>query len=382
MSGNPLRRSFGSFDYLHHPDKCGFQDKGLGAFVFLCGFFQLAFEKCWKSYDQSGALFCFLHNPTRIERTIAKFDIGSDITFENKFRRNDTIFEMNDMDIENQILEYLLKHGVVRTPKLIEDIMKQHEEVRGYSRKTIYRHVEQLIKKKKVTKLSNKDYTSFGIPESNNRVTYIVLTTTASRKDHVDRVLNLLKSKNIDEVKSAIDEIDRYKDKYLLNPAQLDRIVDALSPNLEISHIAISVLYLYILKKDIKPISTENMLKRLRELCDDCLSEDSSNAKNIRAMAIRILGLYHDDWIVKQLQKDAKSFDPPSQLLNYYKSKYTARIIEAHRTTLFSFSQSLKKQQKNDVASVIDEIRNYATENEDAPLDYQDLFEAINGGKR
>ena len=285
---------------------------------------------------------------------------------------------MSDMEIEKEIADYLVMHPPVRTEQLIEHLLEIHIHERGYSRKTLYRKIKQMADAGDLARIGQDEYESFGITEPDKRAQYITLRSSSERKKHLDDLFSHLTSKSTLNVKMVLDEIKRYQGKYTLNPHQLDALSAILTKDNEIDAQALPILYDYIERRGIKPSKTDEFLQKLRKLTD--IYRSDSPQKEVRRKALRLLGRYNDDGVIRQLQYDIENSDPDTftSLKEDYKTEYTARVIEAHRNDLFHLQESLIRKGQDKLAAMLAEIRTFAVENENAPLEYKDPINAMN----
>lgn len=286
------------------------------------------------------------------------------------------------MTFEKEVMSYLETRPPIPIKDVIGYLMHRHTDEKtgrlqtGYSDRTIYGKLKRMEKDGQITGISPEDLRTYGIKQSDGRLQYISLKTASERKTHLDDVLSLLSSRKKIDIQTALEEIQRYKEKYTLNPRQLDILTRLLNKDFEGVETVVLILFDYIIKRQIHPSNTDELLQRLRGLTG--VYEKNSDAQyRIRRNALRILGIYNDEGVIQQLKTDAKIPEKFPDLKNDYLSKYTARVIETHRSDLFHFQNTLKKNKQANIAEIISEIRTYATEHENDSLDYVDPQRAI-----
>lgn len=286
------------------------------------------------------------------------------------------------MTVEKEVIIYLEAHPPMPIKEVIEHLIKGHTNKEtqavdtGYSDRTIYAKLKRMETSGQIAAIPSDELLTYGIKKADGRLHYITLKTTSERKTHIDEILGLLSSKKKIDIQTALEEIQRYKEKYTLSPRQLDILTGLLRDDFEGADAIVSILFDYIIKRQIKPSNEEQLLKKLRNLTG-VYENNSDEQYRIRRNALRILGVYNDEGIIQQLMKDSTLPDRFPSLKNDYLSKYTARVIESHRSDLFHFQDSLKKDKKANIAEIISEIRTYAADHENDSLDYVDPQRAI-----
>ncbi len=133
-----------------------------------------------------------------------------------------------------------------------------------------------------------------------------------------------------------------------------------------------------LLSGEIPPFNKE----RFRDVLRSSLTRfDISVPQNaqMRNHHIRMLGKLRDEGVISQLIEDARNSDDFESLKNDYLTKFTAIVIESHRTELFNLERELRKGDRVKEAKILAEIRKYATEHESDPLDATNPMEGITG---
>jgi hypothetical protein len=272
---------------------------------------------------------------------------------------------MKVSDIKNEILAYLEKNYAVRTVELIEEIKKKHTDekglvARGYNEKSLYRKIKELKREGLILEISFDHYSDFGIQDPDRRSKYLVLKKVNERRKFIDGILIFLKSKDEGDILSALDEIDRYREKYRLNPEQLTQVIIALnSTNIKIVEKSLWIFYYYMNTLKIPPSDTNLLSTKLKKvLLRFCRAEIISG--NIHYYSLLILGILKDPAVVDQLMYDAKSLERLIAVSGQYREPLVAEAIEAQRTPLFEFERKLRKTNPQ-IAEMISEIRSQAT---------------------
>jgi hypothetical protein len=265
-------------------------------------------------------------------------------------------------------------------PKAKKRKKKDERIETGYSLRTIYGRLDKMEAASQIVKISPDDLKVYGIPWGDSRFKYVTLKTASDRKTHIDDVFSLLTSKNSINSRAALEEIQRYKEKYTFSPHQLDLLTNHLKKNFEGNEVIVSILYDYIIKRHIDPSNIDLVREKLRSLTKGAESNTDAQFR-IRKNALSVLGFYQDEWVIHQLKEDTTIPEKFSSLKNDYLSKYTAKVIEAHRSDLFQFQNTLRATKRSNLADLISEIRNYANEHENDSLDYEDPMAAMHGRK-
>lgn len=285
---------------------------------------------------------------------------------------------MSDSSIDSAILQYLSTHPPTRTSRLVRDVMEQHIGERGFSEPSLYRAVRYLTTTGKIAKIQNPDLLTYGIKEPNNRAVYLTLKLFADRKKHLDTLFGLLSGDNTSDIRMVLDEIRLYRDKYILTPKQLDSIVTLLTKDADIAKAATDILNDYFIIREITPFDKDRFRVLLRASLTQFDIRLPQNAQ-MHNHHIRMLGKLRDGGVVSQLIEDARNADDFESLKSDYLTKYTAFIIESHRTELFNLERELRKGDRVKEADILSEIRKYATEHESDSLDATDPMEGIKG---
>ena len=274
---------------------------------------------------------------------------------------------MNENIIEIEITKILRQTSPIRTTQLIRKIKENHSNESGFSDPTFYRRISDLNNQKKILKFGYSDYKKYGINDPDKRGKYLILLDFDERRQHVDKILKLLKKGDNSDVITVFDELERYTPRYHLNSNQLDEIVPILVKDLEVAHKAIRILHHHVTSFRIVPSNKKLFLESTKKF----LKKNENNyPENLSARqeCLEILGMWNDPYVIEQLKKDASDLEWLKKVKNYYESRYLARIIEKERTSLFNFVRLLRKSQedpditKNNraIADIISQIQSRA----------------------
>lgn len=250
----------------------------------------------------------------------------------------------------------------------------------GYSLRTLHGRVDKMEAAGQIVKLSPEELKAYGITQTDRRFQYIALKTASERKAHIDDVFSLLTSKSSTNIHAALEEIQRYKEKYTLSPRQLDLLASLLKNNFEGNEAVVSILYDYIIIRHINPSDIDQVREKLRGLTKGAESPSEPQYR-IRRNALTILGFYQDEGVIQQLKDDTTIPKKFSSLKDDYLNKYMAKVIEAYRSDLFHFQNTLREANRTDIANIISDVRNYAAKHEDDSLEYESPETAMQGRK-
>ncbi|QLC49745.1 hypothetical protein HWN40_05530 [Methanolobus zinderi] len=293
----------------------------------------------------------------------------------------------NKVSFEVEVVNYLSENGYSRRRQLIAYIRSLHPnpdtnpEDRGYSPKTIDKKLANMHKVGLIITLKEpEELEKYGVEKEDGNASYIFVKDAADRKKHLDDVFELLKTGDDIDKKMVIAEIKRYKNKYILNPSQLDVLVNNLtSGDAEIIDGVLSILYESIVNKEIKPRNKTNLLEALKALLEK-YPEGHDKYLKLRNHIIKLLGYYKDKTVLEQLKKDIRS-RKLSAFQNDYMTVFTAKVIEEGRAELFNLENKLRKNDDKNTAEIISKIRDEAEINADKPLKLCSPLEAIEGTK-
>jgi len=274
----------------------------------------------------------------------------------------------NEVYFDTEVLEYLEANGHARPVTLKNHLMKAHPDKRGYSEKNIDRKLANLKKSGQIRILKNpEDLTIYGIDKKDGRASYLISTRAFEIKEHLDRVIRLIASKDKTEKKEALIELENYEQKYVLSPNQLDFLVHNLdNGSINLDEHLLRILYKYIANKGKEPNNRDAFVNKLRILLER-YPEANKKYKNLRTQIIHLLGYYNDEAVIEQLKKDVRLLNNSNSLEDesvkyavkdyYYGHDFTARIIEKHRDELFDYIVELRKEGNDTGAQLISEIR-------------------------
>lgn len=277
----------------------------------------------------------------------------------SKLDNNDNENQINDINIDNEIENYISKNGFVRRIQLVKDLMNNHHNERGYSRRTIDRKIDKMIELEIILKIeSDQELKKYGIQKKDGRAKYLTLKRSTEIKEHLDKVFELFISGDETDQKIALREIENYQENYVLDGLQLVSLVQKLnSENDELINRLLRILNDHITKKQIKPSDEDQFRTALKSLLKRCPKFDKS-FPNLRYRIISLLGFYNDDTIVEQLIVDANGNEDDFNLVqNAYWDKFCANVIENHREELFELERKFEREGKEELSRLISPIR-------------------------
>jgi len=211
--------------------------------------------------------------------------------------------------------------------------------------------------------LDSKQIKKYGIEESDGRVKYIVMKENKEITNHVDSIFKLFDEGNSEDKLAALFEIDSYKKVYVLNPLQLDVLAKNLNKDdIELTYQILVILSNHIINKNIHPSNIPVLLDKLRPLLAESFSLLQKRPA-LRGHVIALLGMYNDKAVIDQLIEDARTMEDLSDVKDEYDKRYTARVIENHRTELFNLERELRTDGKDKNTKVLSQIRNQAKKN-------------------
>lgn len=275
---------------------------------------------------------------------------------------------MSDSEIKIEIKKILTFHSPIRTTKLIETLKGQHPKETGFSTSSIYRKIERLKKEKIILEISPEYYPNYGINEFDKRAQYIILKNADERRLHLDDILDLLDNRDHADAISVFNELDRYVDRYPLNPAQLDKIIPVLYQDMDVAHRAVRILRERLTRNHVAPLDKKSLLKAVKHLLTR-IEDDNPDHIGIEGICLEILGIWNDPYVIDQLTKDIQNLERLKSLKPYYESVYLSKVIENERKKLFDLERMLRKKQADEVimkkncavADIISDIRSRAT---------------------
>ncbi|WP_342305547.1 hypothetical protein [Methanolobus sp. ZRKC5] len=260
-------------------------------------------------------------------------------------------------DLAEELKEYLSSYGIVKR----EDIINAYESHR--SKRTIIRRLDELKDAGFIDILKAGQVEKYGIEAPNKKFKYVVLKQSLELIKHIDSVLELFDSGDDEDKLTALAEIDSYKNVYSLYPSQLDVLVRNLDEdNIELTYYILVILSYNIIDKWNQPRDVPALLDKLRILLAKISSLPQKHSA-LRGHVIALLGIYEDGAVIDQLTEDARTMDDLSNVKDEYDKRYTAKVIESHRTVLFDLEIELRKDGKNTNAKVLSQIRYQAKKN-------------------
>jgi hypothetical protein len=258
----------------------------------------------------------------------------------------------HEVSIEDAAIEALEERPFLQGTELVEAVEKKTE----YKVAAIRKRLGE-IKNKTIVPIDADDLKHYGIIKTDGRAKYFTLADTKKVNDHINKVIGFLKGRSQSDIKSAINELELYESRYILDQNQLDALVDKLdSKDNETVYKLLRIIFTHVYSYGIYPSDDILFLKKIKELLKKNKMEQS---KNLHVILVWILGLYEDESLIDYLKWDLKNFIS-AQFTNYelaYKQSITAKVIEAHRSELFDFQRELEKDSKKEEALLLSQIR-------------------------
>lgn len=261
-----------------------------------------------------------------------------------------------EYNFEVEVINLLDKNGLMRRRDLVKHLMDPNK--RGYSQKSIDRKLANLVKLGNILILKTSDeQLKYGIEDEDSRSSYIISNKSFEIKSHLDAVFQLFSSIEYVDQKEALIEIENYSKRYVLDPIQLDVLVQNLdNENTDLIDHLLRILYNYKTTRGKEPQNKNVFVSKLKYLLKR-YPEPVREYKNLRTHIIYLLGLYNDESVIDQLKLDAKNIQDLDSIENDYIHKFTAMIIEKHRSDLFDFKRKLRKEGYEKGAQFISKMR-------------------------
>ena len=302
----------------------------------------------------------------------AKTKIGENSNI--KIVKNKIIYE--NIDIDSDIKKLLLAKGIMKGVSLIAEINKKT----GRSVITISNHIKHLVTTEQIIRIESKDFGKYGII-ADGRAPFLASLQTQEAKMYVDKIFELLESKNADDIKLAGRELRHYhldySGKYFLNGEQLNTLTNILENSIdenkfkefkddEFRTILLMIIFNEISKNKKEPKDKDPFLESLGKLLDLYKTEEYYSKpinQNPMPYIIRILGIYRNKKLIERLKHDVSSCTNQVLLtiVPYFCNENTAKTIEDNRIELLQFEQKLQKGGKIEALEFIDGIRREAT---------------------
>lgn len=281
--------------------------------------------------------------------------------------RNDSYYRRFDMKIDTEIINMLESSGIMRRRTLIKKLIELHLSERGYTKPTINRQIAQLRKRGYILAIKNDQFAEYGIEDPDENAVYLALKKADERREFIDGILPLLELKDEGDIIATLDEIDRYRGEYHLNPKQLNQVIATLkSKNVKIVEKTLWIFYYYMNQLKVYPSDIDLLKECLKKvLFRFCRDKDIINP-NIHQGALILLGILKDPVVVDQLMFDAQNLERLTQASGRYREPLLAAVIEAQRAPLFEFERKLRKtksdksNENSKIADIISEIRSQA----------------------
>ena len=286
---------------------------------------------------------------------------------------NDINNSNNDIDIDTEIVNCISIKGYISRRDMTKYLIESHKDEngkseRGYTKPSIDRKIAKLEKLEIILIIKPHEFKKFGIDESDNRVSYLVLKQSIERYEYFDSLLEHINSDDEIIQKMALKEIESYQQDQFLSGKQIDFLVNKLTiANDEIRDRLLKIIYFNIHEKGIKPLNEDSFLERLRLLLKD-YPDIPKGYPTIRINIISLLGCYNDKTVVDQLIDDARNIEDLSNVKKDYLKKECSKIIEKCRKDLFNLEVELTKAGKVDSANIINVIRLNA-------MGYQNIYD-------
>ena len=261
----------------------------------------------------------------------------------------------DDTNIENEIVGILENNGVIRRRDLIQWLIENHPNERGYTLPTLNRKIGQLVKSEKISIVKKLDFQMFGIVEDDENASYLISQSILEKKHHFEKVVNVIPKGTRESVYAALNEILLYSPRYLLTPVQLDHIVSTLKFDEAVVSLALQILYDSIILKRISPSNLKALSINLKEVLLK-LREIPEYRPQIR-QTIHILGYFQDDFVIEQLKFDAPRFDNGNIQIDDYIDGIMIPILEKNRSKLYNLERTFSSGGDDQASKNIHEIR-------------------------
>jgi len=273
----------------------------------------------------------------------------------NKKKKNGHRSHKKGVSFEDEVTELLTKKRYVIRARLIEYMHEVHKGELGYSKKTINKKLNEMIKKGDIASFKyydkddkdnkNDDLSKYGINETNKRFSYLILKKTIKIKEDLDKIFKYIDSGEPSAQKLALEKIRSHSGEYLLDPYQLDTLVSCLySKDDNLVNDLLDTLCEYILGRGIEPSNKERLLEILRNLLKRYTG--SLEHTNLRRHIFWLLGNYRDYTVIEQIKKDAENLEDPLSIVSEYCNEYVAPLIKEHALELFAFKLELNGNEK------------------------------------
>ncbi|WMW22418.1 hypothetical protein RE476_00960 [Methanolobus mangrovi] len=274
---------------------------------------------------------------------------------------DDTDNIINEVDFDTEVITYLNYVGHIRRKELVNDLMSEHKDERGYSQKSIDRKLGILVKTGQIKVLKEpEELERYGIDREDGKASYLVSKRTSELKEYLDNMIDLLKNGDDIEKREALVELDTFKNSYVLDSVQLDLLVQSLdTTNKKLIMQIINILYEYIDKRRRDPLNRDTFIEKLRDLLTR-YPERENNNDHLRTALIHLLGYYNDQSVIDQLMKDVNTLDNLSSVQPDYETWYTATILESNRELLFDIITKLRRDKREKEATFLSSIRHKA----------------------
>nr|WP_321498356.1 hypothetical protein [uncultured Methanolobus sp.] len=275
----------------------------------------------------------------------------------------------NETNLEDEILYHLRKNTKMRTEELITAIVDDHKQTikhgektkqnttTGYSRSTIIRTLNDMVKSKNILRLNKEELNRYGYNITDGKATYIFTPESFELKTHIDKVLNLLKNGDESDKQMALKELTRYDKLYSFDESQLDLLVENLnSVDADLTNKFVVTLKNYIVDKNKEPTNREKLLIALRCVLDKYGSPKGKSG-HVRNSVLCLLTHYKDEGIIDQIIKDATMLDNPQEVEEDYDITAIAELVVNNPSKLFEVERQMFKEGKTNSVDFISNIR-------------------------
>ena len=270
------------------------------------------------------------------------------------------------MNIDSIILEESRIHFPIRTCDLVHHVVERT----GRGERTVYRRLEKLKNEGTIRVLdSNTLNATFQYACHDEKACYVVVYEMVGIFTHFDEILHDIAHKDDEEILTVLDEVLLYKNSYLLNPVQLDEIVNVLKRDTQIDYIALYILYEHLINHDILPRNSTALVKNLREMIRD--GPEGARYGPIRRWSVHMLGYFNDLSVLDSLEYDSSFFERHKELHTIYTARYTANVISCNPSILFRMIARFRESGEDTRAEYIENIRRIALEHSDLKSGYQ-----------
>lgn len=284
----------------------------------------------------------------------------------DKIKESDSKKKRNDTNFLEEVRKAFGNKHYIRKKNLLESLALSHRNIVGYDTVTLERKIDDLCDDGTLVRVFGTKLEEYGIYDKDGRAKYIVFKRTTELKEHFDEVSKLLNTNKIDDIQLFLNEVNSYRNQYLLDGLQLDKLVDKLRIKDDRLRYNILMLLFEYINRGIEPTD----IAQIKDVLNTLLVEyplKTHKQHNLRARIIELLGYYTtDDTIVKQLIEDTNyivsHYD--NELYNAlsatYSSPVLAKQIDNNRTLLFKTVKKFAAKGEERGAALISTVRSNA----------------------